>query len=681
MKLITRLAFIAILCFSTVGLAQFVHVDGKEIVDAGGTPILLRGIGLGGWLVPEGYMLHTPGYGSPASIHNQILDVLGEQDTDEFFRIYRANYVNEKDIQEIAKWGFNSIRLPFHYEILSPKDQPGVFLEEGFQIIDSLVTWSKRNGMYVILDMHCAPGGQNPNNISDSDGEAKLWTVPANQDRTVEIWKKIAGRYANETWIAGYDLLNEPVLPPGVTNIDLRNFYRRLALAVREVDTNHILFIEGDVFATEFDDLAPPLLYGTNVAYSFHKYWSETTTAGVQHVLNLQKDWNAALWMGESGENSNTWFYEAIKLFEDNNIGWCWWTHKKIATTTSPLSAPIIPAYQRVLDYLEGRDTKPTQIFARDALFAMARNLAIDKCEPHPDVLHAIFDKDFNTTLKPYAALAIPGTIKCSDYDFGNQGLAYNDADYIRVRWDVDQPWNTGGRLRNDGVDLEASNDGDGAEYSVGWINDGEWIKYTVTVAQAGIYDVEFRVAAPASGGVVQLLLDGQALTANVSIPNTGGWYNWSPVRAQTVNMAAGQHVLTLRFVKAGFNINQMQFILKTPTGVKAPPGGALEDYQLRQNFPNPFGAHRLHLRNHLESTMDTKIQYLLPVDAHVLLTVYNLYGQVVRTLVNDYQDAGKYITSWDGKDGRGNEVGSGVYFYAMEYGTERLVRKLTVLP
>lgn len=676
--------FFVIFCllgFSSAGLSQFLRVDGKEIVNPDGSPILLRGMGLGGWLVPEGYMLHATGYGSPSSIRNQILDVLGEVETEEFYKRYRANYVNEKDIQKIAEWGFNSIRLPFHYDLVSPIDQPGVFSEEGFQVIDSLVAWCKRSGMYVILDMHCAPGGQNANNISDSDGEAKLWTVPANQDRTVEIWKKIAERYANETWIVGYDLLNEPVLPSGVTNLDLRNFFRRLALAVRELDNNHILFIEGNNFATDFRDLAPPLFYGANVVYSFHKYWNETSKATIQDYLNLRDNWNVPLWMGESGENSNPWFYETIKLLEENNVGWCWWTHKKFNTTTSPLSAPITPAYQSILDYFSGQTPKPSQLFARAALISMTNSLALEAAAPRPDVLAAIFDRDFNTKLKPYAQHSIPGAISCGEYDFGSAGLAYQDQDYKKIRWDVDQPWNRGYDFRNDGVDLELSNDDEGAEYSIGWINNGEWIKYTVTVTQAGIYDVVFRVASASGGGVLQLLMDGQIITPNVSIAGTGGWYNWASVRVENVTLPAGEHVLTLYFAKAGFNINQMQFILKTATGVNDPPAGAVKSYQLHQNFPNPFGPNAVHSRNRLGSIMETTIQYALAVDSHVMVTIYNLHGQEIKTLINDYQNAGKYTTSWDGKDRRGNKVGSGVYFYAMEYGSERLVRKLTVLP
>ena len=678
-----RLVFLiaAALLHANVSLSQFMRAEGKAIVDANGKPVLLRGLGLGGWLVPEGYMLHIPGRGSPSSIRNLILDLLGAADTERFYQLYRANYVNANDLQQIAAWGFNSIRLPFHYEMLSPPDQPGVFLESGFQVLDSLIAWSKRNQMHVILDMHCAPGGQNDQNISDSDGEAKLWTVPANQERTVEIWKKIAARYATEPWVIGYDLLNEPVMPSGFSNLDLRSLYRRLALAIREVDPNHILFIEGGNFATDFNNLTPPLLYGTNIVYSFHKYWSETSKATIQDLLNLRDNWNVPLWMGESGENSNPWFYETIKLLEENNIGWCWWTHKKIQTTTSPLSAPITANYQRVLDYWNGRASRPSQVFARDALWGMAENLALEKCEPHPDVLHALFDREFNTRVKPFAAHEIPGTIDCNEYDFGNAEIAYHDQDYKRVRWDIFQPWNSGSEFRNDGVDLEKSSDAAGAKYSIGWITNGEWLKYTITVKQAGIYDVLLRVASLSGGGILKLVLNGQELTSNIAVPRTNGWYTWATLNVPNIVLPAGVQTVTLFFVNAGFNINQMKFVLKAATEVETIPHGTIiKEYLLHPNYPNPFRTAQSLAESPGRRLNETTIAYSLPVATSVILKIYNLNGQEARLLVNEYQDAGLHSLQWDGRNELGIAVAAGVYLYVLQAGNQRLVRKLAVL-
>lgn len=664
--LIANLIFL--LTASMPASAQYLSCQGKDIVGPDGQPVLLRGIGLGGWLVPEGYMLHIPGYGSPTSIRNMILDLIGEADTEQFYTLYRANYVTEEDIRTIAGWGFNSIRLPFHYEILSPRDQPGVFLEKGFAIIDSVLAWCARNELYLILDMHCAPGGQNPNNISDSDGEAKLWTIPANQDRTVEIWRKIAERYAREPWIGGYDLLNEPVLPQGYSNLDLRNLYRRLALAIREIDENHILFLEGNWYATDFSDLAPPILYGKNVVYSFHKYWSENSLSSIQQFLGLRSNWKVPLWMGESGENSNPWFYSAIRLFEENNIGWCWWTHKKIQTTTSPYSSPISPGYQRVLDYWNGQASRPDAATARTGLFEMAQNLATARCEFRPDVLHAMFNPGFNSQPAPYASHSIPGTIPCAEYDLGNVNVAYFDKDYERVRWDTWQPWNQGGEFRNDGVDLERSKDAQGAKYSVGWIATGEWLKYTVQVEQEGLYEVRFRTAAPAGNGILRLDVDGKTVVSGLAVPASGGWYTWQDVTVKNIALPAGQHLLTLHFVREGFNFNQMHFRLLTATDIEeSETPGPVRAFALYQNYPNPFNP-------------ETRIAFDLARESVVRMTVYDLNGKEIVTLLRQRTRPGRREAVWDGTDTDGNRVPAGIYVYRLQVGSAFRTRKMILL-
>lgn len=128
-------------------LAQgFLTTSGTKIVKATGEEIILRGIGLGGWLVPEGYMLQTSSFAnSPTEIRNKIVDLVGQQYADNFYQLYRQNYVNRKDIDAIAQWGFNSIRLPMHYDLLTPKGQLGVYLETGFALIDSLLSWCEAN--------------------------------------------------------------------------------------------------------------------------------------------------------------------------------------------------------------------------------------------------------------------------------------------------------------------------------------------------------------------------------------------------------------------------------------------------------------------------------------------------------------------------------------------------------
>ena len=664
-KYIVLLALIGAL-LPRAAMPQFLHAVGKEIRDGSNQPVLLRGVGLGGWLMPEGYMLHIPGYGSPTTIREGILDLLGPADTETFYELYRQNYVNEKDIALIARWGFNSIRLPFHYEILTPKDQPGAYLEEGFAFLDSTLAWCERNQLYLILDMHAAPGGQNPNNISDSDGEAKLWTQPANQDRTVEIWKTIAARYADKVWIGGYDLINEPVLPDGYSNLDLRNLYMRIASAIREVDNNHMLFLEGNWFATDFADLTPPILYGSNVAYSFHKYWNSTAQSSIQYLLNLRANWNVPLWLGESGENSNQWFYETVQLMEAQDIGWNWWTHKKIATLTSPLSSPISPDYQTVLDYWNGSASRPSQAFAKNALFEMAQNLALERCEFRPDVLEALFDPEFGTKNKPFVDHILPGFIDCSDFDLGTEGVAYSDARSMRDSFDNGDPWNNGWQYRNDGVDLEKSQDSRGAPYSIGWIDAGEWLKYTVTVTETGIYDVAFRVASLSGGGRLHLFVDGNDALGEIVVPQTGGWYNWQWLNKQGLTLSEGQHVIELRMTASGFNLNQLSFVFKTGTDVqeeKTVP----QQFGLEQNYPNPFNP-------------STVIKYQVPETGPVRLAIYNVTGELLRVLIDARQAKGSQSIVWDGRTRVGALAPAGLYYYHLTFNELKDVKKMVLL-
>ncbi|HHE55349.1 MAG TPA: carbohydrate-binding protein, partial [Caldithrix abyssi] len=606
-KFLTVLFLLSLLFLFNQQANAYIKCKSGKFINDQGNEVLFKGIGLGGWLVPEGYMLHTPGFGSPSSINAQIVDVIGESKAKNFWQKYRQNYVNRKDIEIIASWGFNSIRLPFNYRLISPEDQPGVYLEEGFAVIDSLIEWCRDNRMYVILDMHCAPGGQNAGNISDSDGiEARLWTEPANQDRTVEIWQRIAARYRNDTTVVGYDLLNEPVLPSGHSATELRSLYMRITTAIRQVDKNHIIFIEGNWYGTDFTSLTPP--WDTNLSYSFHKYWSETGVNTIQSYLNMRKTYGTPLWMGESGENSNHWFASTVKMLEENDVSWCWWTHKKFETITSPYSAKLPDGFQTLVDYWNGTGAKPSETYAEAVLLQFADNLKYEKCDFRPDVLQALLNPEFLTNNTPYKNLEIPGKINCVDFDFGGNEVAYYDTEYERTRWDVYNPWNTGRQYRNDGVDIEESKDKDGAKYSVGWIDDGEWLKFTVNVNNSAVYDVVVRFASAQDGGQLQLFIDDQPVSDIITLDKTGGWYNWDTITIKDVTIQGGTRELMLKFLNGGFNINQLEFIKVTDLEEQ---GQLPVKFELGQNYPNPFND-------------STKIPFYVEQPAQVQLDIYN---------------------------------------------------------
>lgn len=542
------------------GGQDFLAVQGSEIVDMDGSPILLKGYGLGGWLVPEGYMLHIPGYGSPTTIRNRIVDLVGETIADSFYDLYEQNYVNQNDINLIADWGFNSIRLPFHYNKLSP--EPGVFLEEGFAQIDTLLAWCEENQLYLILDMHCAPGGQNPGNISDSNGEALLWTTQSHKDHTVEIWREIAERYTYEPWIGGYDLLNEPVLPEGYNNNHLRGLYIDITEAIREVDQNHIIFIEGNWYATDFALLTPP--FDDNLVYAFHKYWNSLTQGSLSNYLAIRNSYNVPLWLGETGENSNHWFAMNTELMAANNIGWNWWAHKKLDTTTSPLSAEIPDLYQGILDYWNGTGPQPPSYAAIAGLMQMAEALALENCVLRQGVLESILNPDYADQHYPFAQHSIPGIINAVDYDYGINGIAYNDDEYMMDYWETWINWNEGEDYRNDGVDIEHCIGNCAYEYNLGWTSDDEWLNYSVDIQNSGNYNLAMNVASP-DGGWFHMKLDGNLLFFPRQIQPTGGWYSYEDQMINGIYMTEGPHVLQLYINQGGFNLGTMAFL---PPGI-----------------------------------------------------------------------------------------------------------------
>ncbi|GAB4338170.1 MAG: hypothetical protein Kow0037_21950 [Calditrichia bacterium] len=656
-----KTGFFMIILLLTVSAFSFYHADGQYIVDSQGNRVQLRGIGLGGWIFPEGYMLHMPGFGSPTTIRQQIEDVLGPDDTAEFYRQYEANFVNEKDIRQLAEWGFDHIRLPFSFKLFYDTTAHA-FREEGFAFVDNLLDWCKSYDMLLVLDMHGAPGGQNAGNISDSDGiEARLWTDTTNQTLAVKIWKEIARRYADEEQILGYDILNEPVLPSGYPVSSFRDFYVRVTQAIREVDPNHLIFIEGNWYATDFTGLTPP--WDNNMAYSFHKYWSETDQASIQNMLSLRAQYNVPLWMSESGENSNGWFHETVRLFESFKIGWCWWTHKKLATTTSPMSINTPEGYETLQQYWAGQGAKPSREFAKSVLFQLAENAKLENCRPVKGVLEALFEPEFGQVAKPFAGNTIPGAIDAVNFDLGNQNVAYVDADYKRVRWDVFQPWNRGYQYRNDGVDIEKSQDKAGPEFSIGWIEEGEWIRYTVNVVYSGTYDVFVRVAGPDPGGKLRLLFNNKRIGQDLNVPVTSDWHDWVDVPVGELAAEKGPAVLEVRFLKGGFNFNRIIFKPRASQGFKP----ANETGYLGEVFPNP-------------ANPSVKFPVVLFRPAKVNIELFDTLGQKVGTVYSGQLEEGAHELAWNGKTNNGKALASGVYIYRVQINKKEFAGRLVLL-
>ncbi len=313
-----------------------VRVDGRQLVDPEGKPLILRTLGLGMWLVPEGYMFRFKGrYQSPTAIEDLTKELLGPERARLFWQEFRERFVTEEDVAAIKACGFNGIRVPFNYKLLSPEWSPGDLAGPGWQYLDRIIEWCTAHGLWVILDMHCAPGGQTGTNIDDSWGYPWLWESEADRARTVTLWREIARRYAGNPTVIGYDLLNEPIPNEHFQYKPmLEPLYREITAAIRSVDEEHVLFLEGAHWANDFTMFDE--VFDLQIVFSFHKYWNKNDTASIAPYLELRERLGAPLWNGETGENTNEWYRECIQLMEDHDIGWSFWTWKKVDNANCP---------------------------------------------------------------------------------------------------------------------------------------------------------------------------------------------------------------------------------------------------------------------------------------------------------------------------------------------------------
>jgi aryl-phospho-beta-D-glucosidase BglC (GH1 family) len=379
--------------------SKFVNVRGKEFIAPDGRPLVLKGIGLGNWLVPEGYMFKFKSANSPRLIHEVLNELVGEDDARRFWKSYRDNYITEDDIRFIKQSGFNSVRVPFDYRLFVTEDEPRKLEGVGYELLDRVVGWSRKEGLYVVLDMHAAPGGQTGDNIDDSWGYPFLFESAESQDLTVRLWRKLAERYRDEPAVIGYDLLNEPIphfFDTNYFNPKLEPLYRKIVAAVREVDKNHIVFLGGAQWDTNFKVFGPP--FDDKAAYTFHKYWMDVNQQAIEEYVAFRDRYGVPVWLGESGENTDAWVASFRELLEHNNVGWCFWPYKKMDSTSSVVSINPPPDWDSIVAFAdrprttfeEIRTNRPPKQKVERALAAYLEQIKFANCKINRGYLNAL---------------------------------------------------------------------------------------------------------------------------------------------------------------------------------------------------------------------------------------------------------------------------------------------------
>lgn len=381
---------------------RFVRIEGKDLVNPDGSRLYIRGTNLGNWLNPEGYMFGFSKTNSARMINDMFCQLVGEDATAEFWERFKDNYITRADIDFIASTGANTIRLPFHYKLFTDDDYMGRSSgKEGYERIDSVVTWCRDNNLYLILDMHDAPGGQTGDNIDDSYGYPWIFESPKAQKQFCDIWQEIAERYADEPVILGYELMNEPIAHyfdnKEDLNARLEPLYKEAVKSIRRVDSNHIVLIGGSQWNGNFEPFTD-WKFDDRMMYTCHRYGGEPTPEAIGSIIAFRDSTGLPMYMGEIGHNTDEWQNSFVTTLEDNNIGYTFWPYKKVDNSCMMgINRPeawdsTIVAFSEAdrSSYAALRELKPDRRAALKAMEGFIDNARFENCNPQKEYIRSI---------------------------------------------------------------------------------------------------------------------------------------------------------------------------------------------------------------------------------------------------------------------------------------------------
>ncbi|VAW00366.1 Endoglucanase [hydrothermal vent metagenome] len=524
---------------------RFVTVSNGEIVDGHGAPLLLRGVGLGNWLLPEGYMWHlSPGRESAREIEDLFEELVGSTRAQLFWDRFRDTFITRSDVDAIAAEGFDHVRLPINWRVILDPD--GCPLEAGLALIDRLIDWCADAGLWVLLDLHGAPGGQTGTNVDDSNGRPELFMNPDNKDLAIALWRMLAERYRDDTTVLGYDLLNEPLPNEWQTTYpeDLVDLYQRMTAAIREVDQNHLIMYEGTHWASNWDIFTE--VWDPNSVLQFHRYWSPPDRSGIQRYVNIGVRLGLPIYMGEGGENNVEWLATAFQLYEDHAIGWNFWPWKKIDTITSPCSIDPPPGWSAITAYAKGEAKAPGAEESWATLEDLIDRMAFDSCTYRADVVNALFRR-------------APLSLGATGFGFKGQGVSYGtqSAEPLRAfrcddsvtieqailsRREEPNFEHTDGRPRGQGEQL------------VVLLNRGEWVTYDIEAVRGTAWSISVTTT-DGSGRSPIVSLDDRDLVDGVS--------DGSRFTVEAEDVKAGRHSVRITSPVDGLRLTTID--VRTP--------------------------------------------------------------------------------------------------------------------
>jgi endoglucanase len=389
---------------------KWIQVAGDRLVDDSGDPVILAGVGLGGWLNMENFIT---GYPSTESLQRAALRrVLGEAGYTRFSDRFLTDFFDVADARFLASLGLGAVRVPFNYRHFEDDQAPFTLKQAGFDWLDRVIRICADAGLYTILDLHAVPGSQNQHWHSDNPTHvAAFWIHRHFQDRVVHLWEALADRYRDDPAVAGYNPVNEPADPTGEV---IGPFYQRLERAIRAIDSRHVLFLDGNRYATDFSAFEKSDL-GGNIVYTAHDYALPGIAAGseypgitrgehfdrsvLQRTFDRRTEFmrrtGTPIWIGEFGpvytgepdrdRSRYQLLRDQLEIYREQGASWSLWTYKDIGLQGLVYARPDSP-------YLE----KIAPVVAKKARLGVDAWAGDDSgVRPLMDPVEELFDREF----------------------------------------------------------------------------------------------------------------------------------------------------------------------------------------------------------------------------------------------------------------------------------------------
>ena len=367
MRIMSKYIYFAILCLTLMmagcnkneakvkvndPTGKFMKIVDRGLCQADGSEFTIKGVNLNHWLTPEAYCFGFQNI-SVSDVDKAFRQLFGDEYMNGWWKRFLENYICDEDFVYLNSIAANTVRMPLTYKLFNDTfylcdNDP----EAGFRFIDYVVKMCKEVGLYLILDMHVAPGGQSgAAHIDDSDGYPRLFESQENMDEYCRIWRMIAERYAEEPIILGYELLNEPI-DAKYDNLYpyLQPTYERATAAIREVDRNHIIILGGANFCDDFTMLTN-YAFDSKIMLTAHRY----SSVDVSKFSDISVQTNLPMYMGEFGHwgGGTDLTFQVVSNIKSRGMGYTYWPFKKMDNWESLLGFDVPEDWESIVEFVK----------------------------------------------------------------------------------------------------------------------------------------------------------------------------------------------------------------------------------------------------------------------------------------------------------------------------------------